>query len=177
MNEKLTDRNVLDDVLLTFLNGPMTPLPYDLSLVFWDPISSDKDTVGLIWSRSGPAVRISCCLWAWPLCSDESVGLDYWITVSISLSLISVSNNGLLTSHVRHQAPGIPSSCSPIWIFMPHCQLPFSPDLSTVLSVHHPSKIWTLRRKEVKWAQITPRLGSWPCDSQCSVIQEERGAT
>ena len=34
MNEKLTDRNVLDDVLLTFLDGPMTPLPYDLSLWF-----------------------------------------------------------------------------------------------------------------------------------------------
>ena len=32
MNEKLTDRNVLDDVLLTFLDGPITPSPYDLSL-------------------------------------------------------------------------------------------------------------------------------------------------
>ena len=149
MNEKLTDRNVLDDVLLTFLDGPITPLPYDLSLGFWDPIFSDKDSVGLIWS--------------WPVSTNFLLFMGLasaqmtqwaWITGLQSLSLISVSNNGLLTSHVRHQAPGIPSSCSPIWIFMLHCQLPFSQtsQLFLVFTIHQRSEHWGGR----KWSG--PRL-------------------
>ena len=103
MNEKLTDRNVLDDVLLTFLDGPMTPLPYDLSLWFSGIQYFQTKTV-LVWS--GPGL-------VWPSSTNFLLfmglaSLLRWVSgpglLDHSLSLISVSNNGLLTSRVRHQA-------------------------------------------------------------------------
>ena len=149
---------------------------WSLSLIFWDPIFCQTKTL-LVWSGPGLACEYEF-LAVYGLGLSAQMSQWAWITGSQSLSHLCFKQwSADISCQTPSQAPGIPNSCSPIWIFMPHCQLPFSPDLSTVLGVHHPSKIWTLRRKEVKWAQITPRLGSWPCVSQCSVIQEERGAT
>ena len=115
MNEKLTDRNVLDDVLLTFLDGPMTPLPYDLSLVFWDPIFSDKGTVGLIY------LVLPGLAWQYEFLAVYGLGLSAqmsqwaWITGSQSLSHLCFKQwSADISCQTPSQAPGIPNSCSPI---------------------------------------------------------------
>lgn len=84
---------------------------------------SDLDLPGL-----GLAVRFSCYLWAWP-----PPQMTQWARITGLHSLISVSNDGLVSDNY---APGIiPSSCSPIWIFMPHCQwLTFSSELCSSCS-------------------------------------------
>ena len=149
MNGKLTDRNVLDDVLLTFLDGPITPSPYDLSGFLGSNIFRQRQC----WSDLVLACEYEF-LAVYGLGLRAQMSQWAWITGLQSLSLISVSNNGLLTSHVRHQAPGIPSSCSPIWIFMLHCQLPFSQtsQLFLVFTIHQRSEHWGGR----KWSG--PRL-------------------
>ena len=81
--------------------------------------------------------------------SDDSVGPDYWILQS----LISVLNNGLVSDN--YASGIIPSSCSPIWIFMPLTVNDWhsaSLWLFFVFTIHQRSELWGGR----KWSG--PRL-------------------
>ena len=153
------DRNALDDVLLTILDGLIIIMSVSESLT---NIVRQRHGFAPAWQLG---VRISCCLWAWPPSdSDDSVGLDY----SLSLSLISVSNNGLVSDNNSLGNPQLLFSNLNI-----NASLSItiqSSELVLVFIIHQGSEHWGGRKW---WGPRLRHPDSWPCDSQSSVIQEQ----